>query len=281
MAEVLTNRSDPEEEDLYYGSEPEEEYIDYLSEEDAEDADLEQDKIIRSTVTDEQDERYYDTWTDTYSDYPTTISLEEVGDVHDPRFIYTGANYGDRYRDEVQDATPPFEGEVPVQVLTGRGRRARTVQQTVDEENVTDMADSTVSNDTLVVLETPRPMYSSKDVGYRKRVTPNTNRRGNRAKDAPYQSKLLSSVPIAPIEEVETRPQISSTTTVPLTRLDPEKLVSRDPRKWYKLPYLKTELNATGLVNIPPETSDRKYITHLALSLIEQYNVQYINPLQP
>lgn len=262
-----------------YMSYPEEEYVDYVSDVDSQGADLEVDEIIYNTVTDQQDERYYDTYTDTISDYPTSISREEVGDVHDPRYIYTGDSYGDEYRDEVQDATPPFEGSIPIDRLVGTAILDRSIQQIVDDEDVTDMADTTVSNDTQVILETPRPTYSSKDIGYRRRVTPNTNRRGNRAKDAPYEAKLIASIPIAPIEEVDVVPEISTTTTVPLTKLNPELLVSRDPRVWYKLPYLKTILNSTGLVSIPPETSDRKYVTHLAMSLIEQYNVEYIPPI--
>lgn len=261
-------------EDSDYQSYSEEEYIEYLSEEDADNADIEAFEIVENTVTDQQDERYYDTYTDTISDYPTTISREEVGDVHDPRFIYTGSTYGDEYRDTIQDSTPPFEGSVPTEQLVSRTRRGRRIQQTVDAEDVTDMADPTVDNDTRVILDVPIPLPNDK-IRYRKRYTPNTNRRGNKAKDAPYQSKINASIDIDPIEEVRTNATVITTNTGPLASLNPELLLSRDPRKWYKLPYLKTVLNSTGLVNIPPETSDRNYVTHLAVSLINQYNVQF------
>lgn len=187
------------------------------------------------------------------------LSMEEVGDIHDPRFIYVGSP-GDDIPDEILEED---ERVIPESDIISRRRRAETIKSPE--------SDQSFSNPWRVNI----PI--SNMAQYSRKITRTKNYRGNVAKDSPIDAKIRSSVQIPVFDDDEEDiPEIDQNVVVNIKPL--EVLMKSSLRHLINkgstvvpLPSIKSAINATNLAFVPSNVADRRYVTNLALTLIEQY----------
>lgn len=193
---------------------------------------------------------------------PHRISREEVGDVHDPRYIYTGSPDNVDV-DKVLD-TSQLDVDYRRSNLSRRGEEVEELDNPWRVNLQGSSVNSVSSNPSISRLS-----------NYTRRIPGVSNRRGNKAKDSPYDAKIRASIQIPVDEEIDDVPMIEDLliNIGPLTDITNNQLSDLLGLTDYRIPLseLKIAINNSNLATVPSSIGDRQYITNLTLSLIERY----------